>query len=65
MCCSRTFFSYSVDGAREFGVRLGGLSGDDDVGSVLCTAQGDGLSDPPARPRDENGSSCQCTTNTQ
>ena len=42
-----------VDGARQLGVRLGGLGGDDDVGAVARGAQADGLADAAARAGDE------------
>ena len=48
-----TFLGSSVNGPRQFRVRLGRLGNDDDVGSVPSGSQSYGLPDPTARPSDE------------
>ena len=49
-----TLFGRGVDGAWELGVRLGGLGGDHDVGTIPSSLEGDGLPDAPTGARDED-----------
>jgi hypothetical protein len=44
-----------VDGARQLGMGLGGLGGDDDIGPVAGRAQGDGQADAARGAGDEEG----------
>ena len=50
-----TFFSGRVDRSGQLGVRVGGLGGDDDLGSILGGLQGDGLTDAAAGAGDQHG----------
>lgn len=43
-----TLFGCGEDCSREFGVRLGGLGGHDDLGSILSGLESDGLADSAA-----------------
>ena len=50
-----TFFSGRVDRSGQLGVRVSGLGGDDDLGSILGGLQGDGLADASAGAGNQHG----------
>lgn len=48
-----------IDSARRFGVEIGGLGDDDNVGAIGCGAPGNRQSDAARGARDEQGCALQ------
>ena len=53
--CGFNFGGHRVDGARQFGMRLGAFRRDNDIGAIAGRAQGDFTADATAGAGDKQG----------